>query len=174
ASSWGDDKPPPLPTGPRVADGGKARGGKRVGGAVYIHRDAIAYLGATERERLDKALALLNAEPIWNVVRVGSADVALLEYEDFSAAAFPHLLASTLVRFADGEVKETCYRERASRPILHRKELLLAPGDPRIPKFAALTRFAEEKGLFKNPNAIGSSGAWAKRLEAADLEIVGA
>ena len=66
------------------------------------------------------------------------------------------LLASTRVDFPTGAVSRTDYRKRISPPILHRKELLLPPDDPRLPKFRALTAAAEEHGLFREPNKIGT------------------
>lgn len=56
-------------------------------------------------------------------------------------------------------------------PILHRKELLLPPDDPRLPKFKALTAAAEEHGLFAESNKIGTRDAWNKRIEAAGLVL---
>lgn len=147
--------------------------GKKVGGAIYVHREAITFLGPNELERLARAQAAAGESIPWNVVRIGRSDVSFLEYEDFEQTAFPLLLTAVNVKLPSGETKTTSYKDRASKPVLHRKELLLTPDDPRTPQFAALTRFAEQKGLFKNTNAIGASGPWARLLEAANLEIRG-
>lgn len=146
--------------------------GKRVRGDVYVHRDAVPKLEPKLAERLEKALA--SAEDFqWNVARIGSKDVSLLRYEDFDSVAFPTLQEALKISFAEAQSRATQYEHRSSRPILHRKELLLAPDDPRIPKFAALTRSAEERGLFEQPNAIGASSAWQKLLADKGLEVRG-
>src|SRR5262249_10130944 len=62
---------------------------------------------------------------------------------------------------------------RDNPPILHRKETLLRPDDPRIPKFAALTRAAEEHGLFHRSASIGTRRRWEERIRAAGLALQG-
>jgi DNA phosphorothioation-associated putative methyltransferase len=62
----------------------------------------------------------------------------------------------------------------SERPcILHRKELLLPPDDPRLPAFRALTAAAEEHGLFDEPNKIGTRKAWEARIVEAGLVLRG-
>jgi DNA phosphorothioation-associated putative methyltransferase len=147
--------------------------GKRVRGDVYVHRDAAPRLEPKLLARLEQAISIAPAFD-WNVVRVGSKDVSLLRYQDFDAVAFPTLLESLKVTLEGARTSATNYERRTSRPILHRKELLLSPDDPRIPKFAALTRSAEERGLFQETNAIGTSSAWDKLLADKGLEVRGA
>jgi DNA phosphorothioation-associated putative methyltransferase len=147
--------------------------GKRVRGDVYVHRDAIAGLAEPARVKLERALNRAGAFS-WNVVRIGSSDVSLLCYEDFDKAAFPSLLSSANIKLVgESEPRLVNYEARKSRPILHRKELLLADNDPRAPKFAALTRSAEEKGLFQEPRKIGTSAAWEALLADKNLEVRG-
>jgi DNA phosphorothioation-associated putative methyltransferase len=67
----------------------------------------------------------------------------------------------------------TDYRARANPPILHRKELLLLPDDHRLPRFRALTAAAEEHGLFREANKIGTRAAWQQRIAAAGLALRG-
>lgn len=144
--------------------------GKRVGGALYLHRDAADLLDADARARIEAAHAA--ASPFaWNVLKLEAAGVSLLEYEDFDASAFPRLLEA--VRVAGERVVRTDYRDRGNPPILHRKECLLRPGDPRIPRFAALTRAAEERGLFAASHRIGTARVWASRIAEAGLVIEG-
>lgn len=147
--------------------------GKRVRGDLYLHRDAIIGLDAERRGRLDRAVALAG-ESGWNVARIGTGEISLLRYEDFDEVPFPTLLESVNVKLDTSEVRRTSYEKRRSRPILHRKELLLPSSDPRTPRFAALTRSAEEKGLFQNAKSIGSSRAWQALLDAKNLEVRGA
>jgi DNA phosphorothioation-associated putative methyltransferase len=94
--------------------------------------------------------------------------VSLLLYESFEEP-FPALLSSVKVDLESGVTARTDYRGRKNPPILHRKELLLAPDDPRLPAFRALTAAAEKFGLFRESNTIGTRTAWRARIEAAGL-----
>ena len=146
--------------------------GKRVRGDIYVHRDAVSKLEKPALEHLTKALAVAD-EFAWNVARIGSKDVSLLRYESFDEVAFPTLLEARKISLATSQSSVTNYEGRKSRPILHRKELLLSSDDPRIPGFAALTRSAEQQGLFEEPTGIGASTAWEKRLSDKGLEVRG-
>ncbi|ANY85435.1 hypothetical protein BB934_45285 (plasmid) [Microvirga ossetica] len=145
--------------------------GKRVGGFVYVHREAIDLIETNLQAVVEKAAALLPNLP-WNVAKVSRSEVSLLVYEDFDKAAFPSLLQSAKVDLATGKVSTRDYEGRESPPILHRKETLLRPGDPRIPKFSALTADAEGRGLFKDSNSIGTKRKWEERLREAGLRVV--
>lgn len=146
--------------------------GKVVGGAVYVHRRAVDFLPEI------KSSAVILAERAacvddWNVVRVGDGSVSFLVYESFDEKGFPALLLSAKVDLGSGAVVKIDYRTRASPPILHRKELLLPPDDPRIPKFRALTAAAEEHGLFEEASKIGTRKAWEKKIADAGLVLKG-
>lgn len=146
--------------------------GKRVGGFLYVHRDAIDLIEADLQAALEKATAYLPDLP-WNVAKVSPSEVSLLVYEDFDRAAFPALLKSAKIDPVTGKVSERNYQGRESPPILHRKEMLLRPDDPRIPKFTALTADAEARGLFKNSNSIGTKRKWEERLRETGVRVVG-
>lgn len=156
----------------RSGDG--SRPGKRVGGSVYLHRSALLLLTASEREAVQKAASAAGWDG-WNVARLDGGPtgrVALLEYESFDAVAFPALLGSCLVEL-NGSATRRNYRSSANPPILHRKELLLAPDHPQRPLFAGLTAELEAKGLFADPIRIGTRRAWEKRLTDAGVRIDG-
>ncbi len=144
--------------------------GKRVGGALYVHRDAIALAG-NETAKVEKAESLAPSVR-WNVAKIEKSSVSLLLYEPFEVD-FPALLTSAKVDLTTGEVTQTDYQKRANPPILHRKELLLAPDDPRSPKFRALTSAAEDYGLFAEANKIGTRAAWNAKIAAAGLTLRG-
>jgi DNA phosphorothioation-associated putative methyltransferase len=147
--------------------------GKRVGGAIYLHPSALVEADQLVQERAQRAAAVADGDS-WNVVKVQGNAVSLLLYEDFDEVAFPALLHSTKVDLRVNAVSRTDYRSRANPPILHRKETLLRHDDPRRPSFAALTRMAEEAGLFVDAHLIGTRQAWLARVAAAGLEIRGA
>jgi DNA phosphorothioation-associated putative methyltransferase len=144
-------------------------GGKRVGGAVYLHVSAI---DDQTRPIVDRAVAKADGFE-WNVAKVLPGSVSLLLYEDFDAAGFPALLASLKVDLETGKSAETDYRKRENPPILHRKETVLPADDPRRPKFAALTSAAEEHGLFAEPTKIGTRRQWADLLASKGLRVQG-
>ncbi|WP_027663983.1 DNA phosphorothioation-associated putative methyltransferase [Rhizobium leguminosarum] len=146
--------------------------GKRVGGSLYLHRSAQDRLSGKDGELLLRALALA-PDVDWNVSKTANGKVSLLLYEDFSLHAFPALLSAATIGLSTGATKRTDYSKRANPPILHRKELLLPPDDARIPAFAAITRLAEEKGLFTDTKTIGTREAWNRLVEAAGLRIDG-
>ena len=52
----------------------------------------------------------------------------------------------------------------ANPPILHRKELLLSPGDPRISEFAQLSVAEEAAGLLDSTSTIGFRLNWERLL----------
>ena len=155
-----------------VTDDGRTAG-KRVGGALYLHVSAIPGAELAMRERIERAVVAAE-RPDWNVVKVQGDAVSLLTYEAFDEVAFPALLAAVRVNLSDGIVTRTDYRARDNPPILHRKETLLRPDDPRRPAFAALTRLAEQHKLFAESHRIGTRKAWMDRVKAAGLVVQGA
>jgi DNA phosphorothioation-associated putative methyltransferase len=136
---------------------------------VYQHAST---LDDETRPLVERAVALAGGFE-WNVAKVTPGSVSLLLYEDFDAAAFPALLASLKVDLGTDAKVATEYRKRENPPILHRKEALLPPNDPRRPRFAALTRTAEEHGLFAEPTKIGTRRQWADLLASKGLRIEG-
>jgi len=146
--------------------------GKLVRGALYVHRDALNALAKDERAMIDKAVAIAGPIP-WNVGRIQKHAVGLLEYENFDDAAFPRLFASTRVNVATGENARMNFNRSANPLILHRKELLLLPQDPRVGRWAERTRLLVGKGLFEDSHAIGRQRAWNERLARAGLSAVG-
>ncbi|MFC7737579.1 hypothetical protein ACFQX4_17425 [Roseomonas sp. GCM10028921] len=146
--------------------------GKLVRGALYVHREAIGGLADDVQAKVNQAVAVANHQD-WNVVRLFIDVVALLKYDDFNAAAFPRLIASTRVNLATGEHARTDFSHSNNPLILHRKERLLLSHDPRVGRWAERTRKLVEKGLFEESHAIGRQKAWIERLARAGLTIVG-
>ena len=62
--------------------------GKRVGGFLYLHQDALPLAGEEVREAVARAEGLSGGFE-WNVAKVSPKRQSLLLYEDFSASAFP-------------------------------------------------------------------------------------
>ena len=148
--------------------------GKRVGGAVYLHRAAL--------ERHDKALfvavclratAAAGAAFPWNVCKLSPyrQQVSLLHYPRFRKDEHPALAAAASVDLKGDTVRIRRYAPNGNRPILHRKELLLDVSDPDYRRFAALTDQEEQAGLFSEPNTIGHELGWSRQLERRGLTI---
>jgi DNA phosphorothioation-associated putative methyltransferase len=149
--------------------------GKRIGGTLYVHLDAL--------ERLPRALGVAAglaqkiagiADGTFNVVKLEGNPpkrVSLLAYDKFDVSPFPALLDSWTVDLAASCASHRTYRTSANPPILHRKELLLEPNDPRCRTFTALTFELDQRGLFANAKSIGFRRQWDKRLAQAGVKI---
>lgn len=151
--------------------------GKRVGGARYYHTTAIPWSGHKSQKAIEAAarIARLRSDA-FNVVKIEGDPprrVSLLAYEDFEASAFPTLLDAWTVDLSEPRCAHRTYRTSANPPILHRKELLLAPDDPRRESYAALTEELERRELFEKANSIGFRRQWEKRLAGAGIVVEG-
>ncbi|MBI2570620.1 MAG: hypothetical protein HYV63_26760 [Candidatus Schekmanbacteria bacterium] len=159
--------------------------GKRVHGALYVHRDAVPLLDEQQRKAItaagEIAAAAVAGRPgagadEWNVIKLEPARperVTLLVYPRFAETAFPALLESIAVDLAKRSVAVRSFRHSSNPPILHRKELLLPPEHPDRPRFAALTTALEAFGLFADSRRIGLRKRWEELLAMHGIEIVG-
>lgn len=142
--------------------------GKRVADHVYAHVAVLGCWPQALRERIEQAttLARVTSGEHFNVIKLHALgeQMSLLAYADFDAAPFPTLHKSWRVNLATGTVVFRDYADSRNPPVLHRKELLLPPDDPRIPAYAALTQTAEALGLFDDPSRIGFREQWLTRI----------
>ncbi|EEA93354.1 hypothetical protein [Pseudovibrio sp. JE062] len=150
----------------------KTKIGRRVGGWLYLHRSGVDLLAPEDADRLAQVTTKHPDTP-WNLCKIAKDKVSLLHYEDFESSGFPALLHSITFDLAAQTSKSIDYSKRDNPPILHRKELLLPDNDPNIPMYAALTKAAEEAGLFEKPAGIGTRKAWEKRIADAGLQLQG-
>ena len=147
--------------------------GKIVGSTLYVHRDAIPRLTPDEKARIERAQAVVGEDAPWNVAKLDDRQpdrVSLLCYEGFLEVAFPALRTSFAVDLAAGRVSRRVF-DRDNPPILHRKELLLAADHPARPRYAALTRALEARGLLTAMRGMGRARPWAARLAAAGVAV---
>ena len=147
--------------------------GKRVGGDVYIHRDALARHDPTLL-RLVSGYAAAGEDAFdWNVCKLSPHRhrISLLHYPCFRKQAHPALAAALTVDLNRGTTRVRRYSDRGNRPILHRKELFVDTADPDYQRFAALTEQEERAGLFATPSIIGHERGWAEQLERRGLSI---
>ncbi len=145
--------------------------GKVIHGRLYVHRSAWPLVRHKFHEEFrSKVERLLNQTEVkFNVIRAyeSGREVAFLEYADFFDDPFPCLSHSRTHKLETNMVRERAYGLRGNPPILHRKELMIAPDDPRRGEYEALTQTLEEAGLFNEPTKIGYLKMWQQRLEAA-------
>lgn len=146
--------------------------GKRVRGALYVHKSAVDLLPAEQVRRLELA-SNMAPTATWNVVRLEEQVVGLLQYEELDVSAFPALLCSVRVDLQTGRVSRTDYTSSDNPLILHRKELLIAPADKRGRRWSKITADLEKLGLFAESNLIGRRRQWNERLASAGLKSVG-
>jgi DNA phosphorothioation-associated putative methyltransferase len=149
---------------------------KRVAFSRYIHVSQFDGLGEEDRSAVTQAINVApEALGQFNVVKFqdDGKQITLLTYEDFEAVAFPALLQYWTISLEDNTYRFRSYEGSLNRPILHRKELLLAADHSQAKKFAALTKAAEGLGLFKDTHRIGFKAAWDHLVRSAGYEVKG-
>jgi len=143
--------------------------GKTVGGDIYVHHSAVDLAPPPLQEAFKSAVEIQEAHPDidYNVVRFSKQrnNVSLLLYDAFFEEPFPVLQHSTVVDLLTKTIAYRDYRHSKNPPVLHRKELLLAPDHPSAANAYALTELLEEAGLFSDAHLIGTWKAWRRRLE---------
>lgn len=153
--------------------------GKQILDDLYIHVSALAHLDrADDRRVIERALLRLGqpstALPNVAKLNVSTRGVSLLAYEDFGAAAFPELQASwSFDPASDAPPRLRTYAHSLNPPILHRKELLVAPGHPDLDVWSSLTRAAEDLGLFDDTRTIGYRLNWERLVASKGYAVIG-
>ena len=145
--------------------------GKRVVDELYLHVSALSLLGdEAKRDHIARAFALFeqSADPRPNVAKLNlrTGKLSLLSYPSFGEDSFPELAGSW--RFGDADDTRPVFRSYTNsinRPILHRKELLVADGYPKRKEWAALTATAESLGLFDETSTIGFRLNWERLIQ---------
>lgn len=103
----------------------------------------------------------------------GVGEIALLNYPDFFADPFPALAESWRYVPDSGETGYRSYRDSLNPPILHRKELLLAPDHPNYATYAELSAAAESIGLFDDATRIGYRRQWLALVRESGYRLEG-
>ena len=167
--------------------------GKRTRSDLYAHRSLVDIYAANICPELPTRLDLLWRDQTpaglgaWNILRISArADAcAQLCYPRFDDTGHPALAASLKTNFSDTddprgtdnrrstEPSFTDYRERSNPPVLHRKELLVAPDYPHASAFSALTQAELAAGLLHQAHTVGYRRQWEARLSAAGLAVHG-
>ena len=152
------------------------RVGKHLPDAVYLHVSLAAELGGDVEALVARAVKLAKAEPgAFHIVKFACDEpkVSLLAYPTFFEDGFPPLAAAWVVDLVRRSATVRRYAQNGNPPILHRKEMLLPAGHAQHAEFAALTKRAEELGLFDATSDIGTLRPWEARLRRVGLRCVG-
>ncbi len=149
--------------------------GKRLPGACYLAGETIDHFPPKLKELIDHFSNRAGVIGAFNVLKISWADfaVSFLDYEDFQSAAHPLLRESVRVCLATGKIRRTKFVQHINRPILHRKETMLLPDHPDIPKLRALTDAEEQAGLFDESKTIGFEQNWKQLLQKKGVTIQG-
>ena len=149
--------------------------GKKLPGAVYLHRSLIKELPPALVELtngIDRALKL--AEGSWNVLKFHSDQFKLsfLHYPEFESDPYPALRISKVVDLSRKTVRDMDFSDDSNPPILHRKELLVPSDHPGRDDFVQATQEGEDAGLYKSPRGIGFRRNWMALIDASGYELV--
>jgi DNA phosphorothioation-associated putative methyltransferase len=150
--------------------------GKHLPDSIYLHKSAINFLPAQLVDFMEKKIAEIEQKGIrWNVIKLSKRDfkISFLDYPEFYEAGFPTLKSSCSIGLHEFNLKKIHYGSSKNPPILHRKETLLAPGNPLISEFQKLTEQAENAGLFVDKRKIGFKKQWEKILHKKGIVVEG-
>lgn len=151
--------------------------GKRVGQHTYHHVEVLELLEPLQIEQINKAIAITGMLPgeRFNVIKLPhiGESVTLLDYPRFFDEAFPVLANHWTVDLVNHAYRYRTYTDSLNPPVLHRKELLLSKDHPQQELFQALTKSAEQIGLFEDPNRIGFKRAWDTLLAQRSYKVIG-
>jgi DNA phosphorothioation-associated putative methyltransferase len=142
--------------------------GKKVIDDLYIHLEYLNQLREAPDfgPLIDAGIDLMNQEDLQNCnvlkINLHKQRLSFLQYLDFENDPFPTLNGSWTVDTQKEAVSFRSYSRSLNPPILHRKELLVPVDHPRRYKWVALTKTAEELGLFSTSSPIGFRENWER------------
>jgi hypothetical protein len=149
--------------------------GKVLPTATYVHRGEQVCQQGFFGQMLSRLSENHGIGEEFNVVkfRTDAPRLSFLQYSSFFEEAHPCLEEAIAIDLSSGRSLRTTYRDSLNPPILHRKELMLAPDHPRSAEFAALSMAEEQAGLYSNTAVIGFRVNWERLLAAHELSIEG-
>ena len=121
----------------------------------YYHVDLIAGLPDVADSLQTTIQRFAERQRDFNVVKLARTRLSFLLYEHFSEP-FPALLTALSCDAVHGGCRFTDYSERASPPILHRKELLLPANHPLVPAAVQLTERLDPLRAFNDATRINA------------------
>jgi len=149
--------------------------GKKLPNSLWVHVSAIATLDPLLRLYEGCASRTIGRPEEANVIKFHSRKpkITYLVYPNFDTDPHPALHTSMQIDLRDLHVHYRDYETDDNPPVLHQKDLLVAPDYLGYEKFAKLSRQEEDWGLFEDWNRIGTRQGWQKCLESHCAELKG-
>ena len=153
----------------------KSHVGKLTPAALYVHESALSDVSPVLRLYEGCARQFLGRVEGANIIKLhlGEPMVSYLGYPEFERDPHPGLAFAVTVHLQTFRIRTRDYTSSKNRPILHRKELFVAPDHPTYQKFARLTRIEESKGLYEDTRRIGFEYGWNETLARKGLYLRG-
>ncbi|MBW4582230.1 MAG: DNA phosphorothioation-associated putative methyltransferase [Tildeniella nuda ZEHNDER 1965/U140] len=125
--------------------------GKKLPGSLWVHVSAIETLDPLLRLYEGCASRTIGRPEEANVIKFHcrKPKITYLVYQDFDADPHPALHTSMQIDLRDLHVQYRDYDLSDNPPLLHQKDLLVAPDYPGYEKFAKLSRQEEDWGLLE-------------------------
>jgi DNA phosphorothioation-associated putative methyltransferase len=142
--------------------------GKKVIEDLYIHLDYLKEVREAPDfgPLIDAGMDLMIKEDLdnCNVLKINlhKQKLSFLQYLNFEIDPFPTLNGSWTVDSQKATVSFRSYSSSLNPPILHRKELLVHVDHPGRYTWVAVTKMAEELGLFATSSPIGFRQNWER------------
>ena len=149
--------------------------GKMTASAFYVHRRAVDKIAVVLRLYEHCGFVAAGRPAGWNILKLDHRGrrVSWSAYPEFDSDPHPTLDWTYGVDMTSLAGSFQSFKERANRPILHRKEEFLDAGDPDVPKYQRLTAAEVRAGLYQNPTVIGLENGWASELERCGVVLNG-
>lgn len=149
--------------------------GKRTREALYVHVGALGRLPTLLRALEGCARVLVGTVEEATLVKfdLERPRVSYLCYPRFDIDAHPPLRGAYIIDLDRVDVSFRDYADYQNPPILHRKELFVAPEHPLRERFARLTTQEQRLGLYAEPHRIGTLNGWREVLAAREVAIRG-
>lgn len=158
-----------LAEGVTVPDMAKAMSfGKKLPDAIYVHKRGLPGMPEELQAMVEEAEPHVGEYELLKVFKKANK-ISFLSYPEFDTDPHPALAMATTYDFDTGQAKARAYARSKNRPILHRKETFLPPGDGDIAEYAALTQQEERAGLYEVKNRIGFEKFWNELLASKGL-----
>lgn len=148
--------------------------GKQTPTACYLHRSYLTALPETMEKIIFSLDSVIARQINWNILKIYKQEpkLSFLYYPDFEDEAYPVLDASLVIDLESLGQKFRSYKDVVNKPILHRKELFVAPSHSCFALFSEITKEGEEAGLYDNSSEIGFSQSWQFFLKQKGYELV--
>ncbi len=149
----------------------RAKTGKKLPDALYIHRSAESQLSPLLQLMVLTARQIVG-EITYDLIKISTdgKKLSFLAYRDFDNAPHPELAYSLKLFVPKASYDLRNYTDSFNPPILHRKETFLDSLHPRYAEYAELTRQEQELDLLSRSD-IGTRNGWQALLASRNLRI---